>query len=84
DLRFWYRIALLRGTDNTPAFDYESGQLTHEFEQAFDYLIGKYPQTELGKLLALYKKNLQENDWRMTPEIERFLQSQKVSYEPNV
>ncbi len=84
DLRLRYRIALLHGTDNTPAFDYVSGQLTREFEQAFDYLIGKYPKTELGRLLTSYKKNLRDNDWRMTPEVERFLRRQQVAYKPNI
>lgn len=68
-----YQFALLEGTDNTPAFDYESGQLTLEFEQTYDYLIGKYPDTDLGRLLKAYQRTLLENDWRKTEAIEQFL-----------
>ncbi|MGF1532201.1 MAG: hypothetical protein ACFCUI_00740 [Bernardetiaceae bacterium] len=72
-----YRFVLLEGTDNSPAFDYESGQLTLEFEQAYRYLVGKYPQTRLGRLLNRYQEELRRNDWRKTPEIEQFIESQR-------
>lgn len=74
-----YRLALLEGTDNSPAFDYESGQLTVEFERAFQYLTQKYPDSRIGKLLYDYQQVLQEHDWRKTPEIEEFLQNPYAS-----
>jgi len=52
---------LKTGVDNTPAFDYETGRLTKEFEDAYKKIIARYPDSPTAKKLNEYYKKVKAN-----------------------
>ncbi|MEZ4829069.1 MAG: hypothetical protein R3C61_22700 [Bacteroidia bacterium] len=52
----WMSLTLLSGVDNTPVADYETEKVSEDFEKVWEYILQKYPETQL----AGHIRNLQQ------------------------
>lgn len=68
----WLRLVLLGGTDNTPAFDYETGRPTPDFVRMWNYLQEKYRGTEALRQVEQLKAVLQEDGGTKGEKVQAF------------
>lgn len=61
----YYTRTVFAGMDNTPAFDYDTGRLGSEYYEAWLYIIEKYPDSHLNKILNTFNTQLKENSYTL-------------------
>lgn len=68
----YYRTAYFLGLNNTPAFSYETNQLTAEFLTSYRRTVKLYPDTALAKQIRKYISLLERNHYKKTEEVLKF------------
>ena len=70
----WLRLVLVNGSDNTPAFSYETDDIDGEFKNVWAYIQQKYPGTELGKTVKQMADLCAAENWKRTKKVEAYQQ----------
>ena len=70
--RFSWEV-LLSGTDNTPAFDFNSKEVTPEFRNMWEFVIKNYPGTNVAKRIKGVRDLCASEGWKYTPKVEKYL-----------
>lgn len=68
----WMRLVLLNGSDNTPAFNYETDEIDEEFKNVWAYIQQKYPGTELAKAVKQMADLCAAENWKRTQKVEAY------------
>ena len=67
-----YKLTLLKGLDNTPAFGFEDKKISKEFLDTYNFIIKNSPNTETAALLKEYLVVLAKNKYKYCSEVEEF------------
>ena len=68
----WLELVLVNGSDNTPAFSYETDQIDEEFKNVWTYIQQKHPDTELAKTVKQMADLCAADNWKRTKKVEAF------------
>lgn len=76
-LNRFYTLALIRGSDNSPALEDDGITLTESFRQGYDYLITKYPQSKAAAKLNVWTAVIKSGDKRKINDYLKLLNGEK-------
>lgn len=62
----YLKRALFFGTENTPAYDYETNVAKKEFRDIWNMTLETYPNAPFAQELYTHIQNLEENDWKFS------------------
>lgn len=69
----WLTLVLLNGSDNTPAYDFETKAARDEFKNNWNLILQKYPGSALATNVKALMDVYAANGWKRTPKVEEFL-----------
>ena len=69
----WLTLVLLNGSDNTPAYDFETKAANDDFKNNWNLIIQKYPGSALATNVKALMDIYTANGWKRTPKVEEFL-----------
>ncbi len=74
-----YLTALMFGMDNTPAFDYQTKELSPDFEAAYQTLTSSYSDTETATIIKPYYEAIKNKNTKKQQElIEKYQNEDKI------
>jgi len=69
----WLTLVLLNGSDNTPAYDFETKAARDEFKNNWNQIIQKYPGSALATNVKALMDVYAASGWKRTAKVEEFL-----------
>jgi len=69
----WLQYVVLSGTDNTPLFDPNSGQVHADFRKTWDYIQREFPDTQTAQLVKQLMDICEAAGWKQDKKIDNFL-----------
>ena len=69
----WLTLVLLNGSDNTPAYDFETKAARDEFKNNWNLILQKYPGSALATNVKALMDVYAANGWKRTSKVEEFL-----------
>ncbi|NLD48464.1 MAG: hypothetical protein GX660_14960 [Clostridiaceae bacterium] len=72
ELYFDYLYQYLFGFDNAPTFDYETNKINRELVESYRKFTADNQNSETGKLIGMYLKLLEDNDYELCHEVQIF------------
>jgi hypothetical protein len=72
-LNQFYTNALIRGADNSPAFDNSTATITEDFKKGYDYLLSKYPGSKAAAKINVWLAVVASGDRKKIDDYLRLL-----------
>ena len=66
----WMHLVLVNGSDNTPVFQYETRAISDDFKKVWNYILHRYPGTELAKTVREITDLCAAEGWKRTKKVE--------------
>jgi hypothetical protein len=75
-----YLTCLFEGMDNTPLFDYQTKQLSQDFEEAYQIIISSYSDTETAAMIKPYYQAIKNKNTKKKQELIAKYQAEDKIY----
>ncbi len=75
-----YLTVLFEGLDNTPLFDYETKQLSQDFEEAYRTVLSSYSDTETAAMIQPYYEAIKNKNTKKQKELIKTYQDKGELY----